>query len=97
MLIVSQSTGVSMEILSELLKDGRLQVPPDSNIFLKCEKCGCAIRSGRICSRCSVNTFQEIRNLLTEDTRKKANEKSDEHSEKKIRESVGKMRFVKRK
>ena len=74
-LVISEATGVPMEVLRELLREGRLQLPADSKIFLSCEKCGCAIRSGRYCSECAMQTFRGIKGLLEEDAAGKKNGK----------------------
>ena len=95
MLVISEATGVSVSILEKLLKDGRLQFPPDSKVFLKCEKCGCAIRSGRFCPSCSIAAFQGINEKLSKDVTEKAKKQSvhamDNLAE---RRGKGKLRFM---
>lgn len=49
---VSIAVGVSKEKIRRLLRDDKIQIAPGSVSFLKCEKCGADIRSGRYCSAC---------------------------------------------
>lgn len=49
---VSAAVGVSKEKIRRLLRDDKIQIAPGSVSFLKCEKCGVDIRSGRYCSSC---------------------------------------------
>lgn len=51
---VSKATGVSQKAIRELLKESRIEITPDSTIFLRCEICGAAIRGGRYCPKCEV-------------------------------------------
>ena len=50
--VISAATGVKTEIINHFLKKGRLEIPEGSKYFLKCERCGCAIRYGRFCPEC---------------------------------------------
>lgn len=51
----SDATGVKQKTIRTMLKESRLEVADDSNVFMKCEMCGANIRSGRICSKCEVS------------------------------------------
>ena len=53
--VVSEATGVSQEVLDLLLKDGKIEYTEDSVFLLKCEKCGCSLRTGRFCRECYNN------------------------------------------
>lgn len=50
----SKATGVSQKAIREMLKESRLEITPDSTIFLRCEICGSAIRGGRFCPKCET-------------------------------------------
>ena len=54
---VVEETGVQEKIILYYLRDGRLQIAGSSGL-LKCEQCGAAINSGRLCEKCmsKVNT-----------------------------------------
>ncbi len=65
---ISLATGVPEKEISRYLRQGRLEIPSGSVFFIKCEMCGCEIRSGRFCVRCGMRlrtegkltTFAEI-------------------------------------
>lgn len=61
MMEVSNQTGVSMKLIERFIREGRLMLSEDSPIFLKCEKCGTQIRTGRFCQSCSTSLSNEMR------------------------------------
>lgn len=65
--IVSQATGVSMEVLGILLRQGRVEIPDGSNFYISCEKCGCSIRYGHFCPACAKNLAGDVKGLLYAD------------------------------
>ena len=87
MIVISQGTGVSIEILEGLLKDGRLEIPENSKYFLGCEKCGCAIRSGRYCIDCARALAHGIHKIYY-------NEVGDKPKDKRLK---GKLHFINKK
>lgn len=58
---LSEATGVSVMQIERYLKNGRLEIPENSPIYIKCELCGAEIKSGRICSACSVSLSNAVR------------------------------------
>lgn len=62
---IAEATGIKEEIIKQWLKDGRLEVPEDSEIFIKCERCGCDIRSGRYCPACAAEMTKELKGLYS--------------------------------
>ena len=51
---ISLATGIPETEIDQYLRDGMLEIPEDSAVFIKCESCGCDIRSGRWCSECAA-------------------------------------------
>lgn len=51
---IAIATGVRLHDIQEFLKAGRLEIPENSEIFIKCNKCGCDIRYGRFCPECAA-------------------------------------------
>ncbi|MBR6451675.1 MAG: flagellar protein [Lachnospiraceae bacterium] len=51
---VSEGTGVSRAKIKQLLLEERIEVAPDSPIFMHCVLCGADIRSGRYCEACAA-------------------------------------------
>lgn len=58
--IISAETGVSMEKLHVMLREGRVEIPDGSKYYIKCEKCGCSIRYGRYCPDCARRIAAEL-------------------------------------
>ncbi len=52
---ISEATGISEKIIKQYLRDGMLEVPEGSPMYIKCEACGCDIRSGRWCPSCAAH------------------------------------------
>ena len=60
---IAASTGVSEELLVELLRLGKLEMRGDSPFKISCEMCGRQISSGRICEKCQkyIDEIQHYR------------------------------------
>ncbi len=86
--VVSEETEVSVALIEKFLRQGRLEVSPDSPITLTCEMCGRKITSGRFCSNCKG----ELTNHLNEAKKALSAQKSEKTSAADARE---KMRFLK--
>lgn len=50
---IAVATGVSIQQIELYLRQGRLEIPENSPIFIKCENCGVEMRSGRFCLTCA--------------------------------------------
>jgi flagellar operon protein (TIGR03826 family) len=82
---VSEALDVSVEKITRYLREGRLEITENSdNMFLECEGCGKAIRTGRFCNECT----RELEKDLTI-TAKQMNEMTNKNTVKKIE-----MRFL---
>ncbi len=62
---IARETGVPREILSAFLKDGAFQIPKASRYMLKCNSCGCSIRSGRYCEECMAETSRGLKDAFS--------------------------------
>ena len=62
---ISVATGIPEETVKQWLKDGRLEVPENSAVYIKCERCGCDIRSGRYCPACAAELTKEFKGVYT--------------------------------
>lgn len=58
---VVAETGVEQPYVKQFLREGRLIIPESSPIFIKCESCGCDIRSGRYCTDCGARLSKELK------------------------------------
>jgi hypothetical protein len=64
---VEVATGVPGRTIRQLLREERLEIAPDSKVFLRCEGCGKNIRSGRFCIECA----DKYRHLEQEKTKQR--------------------------
>ena len=64
---IEQETGVSISQIEMYLKNGRLEIPKNSPIFIKCEECGAEIRFGRYCPACSAKLSKNMSGRLVDD------------------------------
>lgn len=85
-IMISKGTGVSMSIIDDYLKQGRVEIPDGSPYYIKCEKCRTDIRYGRFCPDC-------VRELAGDIKKAFYNEAVGE----KPKEVKGKMRFFDKK
>lgn len=86
MLEVEEQTGVLMKFITIYLREGRLEIPQNSPIFIKCEICGKDIRYGRVCPDCADHLTREEKN----------NMEFDEYQIGDVPKKIGKMRFLNR-
>ena len=49
---IERETGIKQKVIRQLLREERIEVTKGSASFLKCERCGADIQSGRYCERC---------------------------------------------
>ncbi len=64
---ISAELDVSVEKIKRFLKDGRLEIiTEEGNMFLECEKCGKAIKSGRFCEECERSTAASIQSVASD-------------------------------
>ncbi len=56
---VSAATGVSTARIRQLLIEERIEVTPNSPIFMHCALCGADIRSGKYCEACAQKVKQD--------------------------------------
>lgn len=59
--VISMATGVSLEKINMMLREGRVEIPEGSDFYIKCEKCGCSIRYGRYCPDCVRKTSTDLK------------------------------------
>lgn len=86
MLEVADQTGVLMKFIEIYLREGRLEIPENSPIFIKCEMCKKDIRFGRVCPECAEKLTQK----------KKEEMNFDEYQIGEPPKKIGKMRFIER-
>ncbi len=50
---LSSQTGVKRSKITQFLREGKVEIPENSPIYIHCRKCGVAIRYGNYCSKCA--------------------------------------------
>ncbi len=85
-IIISECTGVPEEIINGMLRQGRLEIPDGSSMYITCEKCGCSIRYGRFCPDCIRNRTNTLKNVFF-------NPEVGEKPHHQLKQQEGKMRF----
>lgn len=63
-LIISEATGVPIEKINGYLRQGRVEIPEGSSIYITCESCGRDIRFGRFCPDCAIKLSKQIQGAL---------------------------------
>ena len=66
MLELTEATGVEIHYIEQYLREGRLEIPESSNIFIHCEMCHAEIRSGRYCKDCAVQLSKNFSGVFDE-------------------------------
>ncbi len=61
---VEKNTQVSMRHIDRYLREGRLEIPDSSPIFIHCFKCKTNIKSGRFCADCASQLTHAMRKEL---------------------------------
>lgn len=67
---IEEKIGVPQKTIRKLLREGRIEVAPDSKVFMRCEVCGKEIRSGRFCPECEVKVHHVLEDQQREAQRK---------------------------
>ena len=82
-ILISESTGVPIDKINDFLKQGRVEIPEGSDVYIKCEKCGTDIRFGRFCPACAMKLTKQLQGAFEAGEVPKTKPKND-----------GKMRFI---
>ena len=59
-MVISNETGVPVNVIDNFLRQGRIEIPDGSPVYIKCQSCGADIRYGRYCPDCMVRTTKEL-------------------------------------
>lgn len=64
---IARATGVNKDLIDMFLKRGKLEIPEGSKFYIKCEKCGCELRSGRYCEACASALKSKSKHVTAHD------------------------------
>jgi hypothetical protein len=62
-IVISKVTGVEKNIVDLMLAEGKLEIPEGSKYYIKCEKCGCALKFGTICPECAKAMTAQLKEI----------------------------------
>lgn len=71
---VSEATEVNEKTILKFLREGRLEIKDENNMFLDCERCSVPIKSGRYCDKCTHEMTNEFRSAVTPKEKEKPKE-----------------------
>ncbi len=58
--MINEEIGVSIKLIEEFIRDGRLEISSGSPLCLSCSGCGTQITKGRICEDCRQSTLNDV-------------------------------------
>lgn len=61
---ISKATKIPVPVINQYLREGRLEIPDGSEIFISCEICGADIRFGRYCPQCASKLAKDLQSAL---------------------------------
>lgn len=59
-IVISNETGVPVNVIDNYLRQGRVEIPDGSPIYIKCQSCGADIRYGKYCPECMAKMSKEL-------------------------------------
>ena len=60
-MVINEGTGVPISKINAYLRQGRVEIPDGSGIYINCERCGTAIRYGRFCQQCAAEMSKQVK------------------------------------
>lgn len=58
--IIAEETGVELKVIEKFLREGRVEIPDGSPVYIKCQSCGTDIRYGRYCPDCMLRLSKSL-------------------------------------
>lgn len=65
-MVISKATGVSTDIIQNMLHKGKVEIPEGSRYYLQCEKCGRSLKYGKICEDCAKKIGTSVNEYVGE-------------------------------
>lgn len=63
-IVISDNTGVDVSIINQFLKEGRVEIPDGSDVYIQCQSCGADIRYGRFCPDCILKMTKNLGSVM---------------------------------
>jgi flagellar operon protein (TIGR03826 family) len=70
---LSEATEVPQSIIIKFIREGRISIMGNRNIFYPCEVCGEHIRDRNMCDSCRQKLKRDVRNTIEDHNREEAN------------------------
>lgn len=67
---LSEATGVSVNMITRFIREGRISIANAPNMNYGCEVCGTSIREGAMCESCRQKLLKDANNLAEDAQRK---------------------------
>lgn len=61
---IAENTDVPVYKINDYLRQGRIEIPEGSGIYITCQKCGTDIRYGRYCPACAASLSKSIQGMM---------------------------------
>ena len=61
---ISEGTGIPISRIEKYLREGRIEIPENSEIFIPCLNCGADIRYGKYCPACAPQLSKKLQGAL---------------------------------
>jgi flagellar operon protein (TIGR03826 family) len=89
---LSEATGVSVKQITKFIREGRISIADNPNMFYECEMCGISIREGTMCESCRQKLLKDARNMLKDGQKKKEPLQPDTRGSFKIKDRLEERR-----
>ena len=63
-IVIHDKTGIPVDYINKLLREGRMEIPDGSDSYIKCQKCGTDIRYGKYCPDCMITLTKNVSQAL---------------------------------
>ena len=63
-IVIAEQTDIPIDLVNGMLREGRLEIPDGSDVYIECESCGCSIRFGRYCPDCIKKRTSNINGVF---------------------------------
>lgn len=61
---ISEGTGISVNRIERYLREGRIEIPEGSEIYIPCLKCNTDIRYGKYCPACAAQLTKQFQSAI---------------------------------
>ncbi|TDF93596.1 flagellar protein [Paenibacillus piri] len=85
---LSEATGVTIGQITKFIREGRISIKGNPNMFYDCEVCGTSIREHTMCEPCRSRLAKETNQLQEDEMRRKIQDVLDSKASYNIRDRL---------